>query len=149
MAKAEMTRASIPKSLLDARNSATAEFLSSDADQVATAFSARTNPKYNVVGVGLGHKIEKGKATKQHCVRFYVERKIPKQVIPKNFLLPEKVGGFPTDVIEFRPLPGICGRGQGTVPHPAGAPWMLDRVCVQWKGCRKRDGRHVRRRGGS
>jgi hypothetical protein len=113
MAKAEMTRASIPKSLLDARNSATAEFLSSDADQVATALSARTNPKYNVVGVGLGHKIEKGKATKQHCVRFYVERKIPKQVIPKNFLLPEKVGGFPTDVIESGRFRAFAGAVKG------------------------------------
>jgi hypothetical protein len=123
MAKSELTRTSIPKSLLDAKNSAAAEFLSSDAGELATAFLARPNPKHNVVGVGLGRKIVKGKATAQHCVRFYVERKIPKEAIPKDFMLPEKVGGIPTDVIEtgrFRAFAGAVKERSRTRPARPG-----------------------------
>ena len=109
MAKAGMTRVTIPKPLLDAKNSAAAEFLSPDTGEVLTAFLARPNPQHNVVGVGLGRKIVKGKASANYCVRFYVEKKLPKEAIPKEFMLPEKVGGIPTDVVEtgrFRAFAG-------------------------------------------
>ena len=52
MAKAGMTRVTIPKPLLDAKNSAAAEFISPDTSEVLTAFLARPNPQHNVVGVG-------------------------------------------------------------------------------------------------
>ena len=111
MPKDKLTRTSIPKSLLDAKNFAVAEFLLPDTDERAMAFAARTNPKHNVVGCGLGRKIVKGKLTGQHCVRFYVEQKAPKEAVPNDFMLPGKIKGLPTDVIEtgrFRAFAGAA-----------------------------------------
>jgi hypothetical protein len=113
MATLKLTRETISDSLLSAKNSAAAEFLSPNTAvaATATAFLAHSNPQHNVVGVGLGHKIVKGKVSSQVCVRFYVERKIPKQSIPSNFMLPAKYKGIPTDVIEtglFRAFAGAA-----------------------------------------
>lgn len=72
MPKDKLTRASIPKSLLNAKNFAVVEFLLPDTDEPAMAFAARTNPKHNVVGVGLGRKIVKGKLTAQPCVLAFI-----------------------------------------------------------------------------
>ena len=63
-----------------------------------TAPAARSDPKHNLMGIGIGHKLMKGKSTGDHSIRFYVERKLRK--VPKHFLLPEQVGGIRTDVIE-------------------------------------------------
>jgi hypothetical protein len=62
--------------------------------------AASTKPQHNVVGVGVGPKVKAGKRTTRLCVRFYVERKIPEGAIPDAFLLPKKIRGVPTDVIE-------------------------------------------------
>jgi len=97
----QMTKASIPKSLLDAKNLAVERFLAPEADDGGiVAFAARPNPKHNVVGVGVGRKIVNGKLTKATCIRFYVEKKIAKGAIPKEFMLPEQVNGIEADVIE-------------------------------------------------
>jgi len=50
MAKAGITRVTIPKPLLDAKNSAAAEFLSPDTGEVLTAFLARPNPQHKLAG---------------------------------------------------------------------------------------------------
>jgi hypothetical protein len=65
-----------------------------------TGFAALSDPKHNIVGIGIGHKLVKGKSTGDHAIRFYVERKIDKKVIPRNFRLPKRVGNVRTDVIE-------------------------------------------------
>ena len=52
------------------------------------------------MGIGIGRKFTKGKARTEQCVRFYVEMKIAKQAVPKDDLLPEQIGGIPTDVIQ-------------------------------------------------
>jgi len=46
------------------------------------AFAAHPRPQHNVVGVGVGRKIVKGRTTAQNCVRIYVEKKLPKAAIP-------------------------------------------------------------------
>ena len=112
MATSKLTRETISDSLRSAKELAVAEFLSSDtaAGATATAFLAHSNPRHNVVGVGIGRKVVKGKASSKVCVRFYVERKIPKQSIPDKFMLPAKYKGMPTDVIEtglFRAFAGV------------------------------------------
>jgi hypothetical protein len=72
-----------------------------------------------VVGLGIGPKIKGGEKMKEvpEAIRFYVERKINvKSDIMPQHLLPENVGGIPTDVIEtgrFRK----CG-GQSTPIQP-------------------------------
>src|SRR5437016_2662730 len=102
------TREQIPDALRAAKHEATAQYLKAEPRAVVAAFAAHPAPQHNVVGVGIGVKLVKGKPTAQHAIRFYVERKLAKEVIPREFWLPERVGGAPTDVIEtglFRALP--------------------------------------------
>jgi hypothetical protein len=42
----------------------------------------------NFVGVGIGHKEVKGKETKQRCICFYFEQKVPSKRVPSKFLVP-------------------------------------------------------------
>jgi hypothetical protein len=100
MAKSDLTRAAIPQSLTEAKASAVAAFLSTESIPELSALAARSDPKHNVVGVGLGHKMVRGKPTKELCVRFYVEKKLPKAALSRQHLLPDTVKGVPTDVIQ-------------------------------------------------
>lgn len=54
----------------------------------------------NVTGVGLGAKISKGERTETPSIRVYVKKKLPKSKLSKTQLIPEKINGIPTDVIE-------------------------------------------------
>lgn len=61
----------------------------------------------NVVGVGVGFKTTKGKETDRPSVVVLVERKLPKDALTPQALVPEELDGVPTDVIEvgrLRPL---------------------------------------------
>lgn len=104
-----LSKADIPEKLLHVKRVAAAELLSTTpALPRVTAFAISTQPSHNVVGVGIGYKVMKGKPTTKRCIRLYVDRKIAKEAIPKDFLLPPRINGVPTDVIEtgrFRALP--------------------------------------------
>lgn len=54
----------------------------------------------NVHAVGVGAKLTGGVATGELCVRLYVFRKLPKNLIAPVFRLPATFDGVPTDVIE-------------------------------------------------
>lgn len=58
-----------------------------------------------VTGVGVGEKISKGERTGKPCIRVYVKKKKPKSRLAKGQLVPESIGGVPTDVIEREFLP--------------------------------------------
>ena len=61
----------------------------------------------SVVGVGIGYKISGGKLTNRRAIRIYVDRKLPPDVVPQQFMLPEKIDGIEADVVEtgrFRAL---------------------------------------------
>jgi len=60
--------------------------------------------KPNVVGVGVGYKIRSGKITDEPAVMVYVTRKIPKQALRKEELVPEELDGVKTDVVEVGKL---------------------------------------------
>jgi hypothetical protein len=94
------SRKDIPTVLLDAKKSAIADFLTKETAEPLAAFAARPSPSHNVVGIGIGQKFINGKATDRHSIRFYVERKLPDRAIPKEFMLPARIGNIPTDVIE-------------------------------------------------
>ena len=51
-------------------------------------------------GVGLGHKYIKGKSTKQPAITVFVEKKLPAEEIPAEHIIPRKINGYDTDVIE-------------------------------------------------
>jgi hypothetical protein len=95
----KLSRISIPDKLVAAKRSAM-RYFSPKGTRALTGLTALSDPKHNVVGIGIGHKLVKGKSTGVHSIRFYVERKIDKRVIPKKFLLPKRVGNVGTDVIE-------------------------------------------------
>jgi len=94
-----------------AKSEASQRFLVPAKVRIFMAYAAATHPTLNVVGVGIGQKISDGKVTGQHCVRFYVARKLPKSALSGDALLPTKLDGVVTDVIEtgvFKALgPGI------------------------------------------
>jgi hypothetical protein len=95
----KLSRTSIPHKLIAAKQSAMKHF-SPKSTRALTATAARSDPKHNVVGIGIGHKLVKGKSTGDHSIRFYVERKLHRSIIPEDFLLPEQIDGIRTDVIE-------------------------------------------------
>lgn len=57
------------------------------------------DPAWNVVGVGIGEKLESGRATGAAAVRFLVRRKVSRRVIANTALMiPPEIDGIPTDV---------------------------------------------------
>ena len=91
----------IAKSLLAAKGAAVERFLGTGkAFTGLTALAVSTRPEHNVVGIGIGWKVTKGKTTARQCVRFYVERKVAEGSMPRAFLLPRTIRGMPTDVVE-------------------------------------------------
>src|SRR5947209_4852628 len=106
----------------EAKQAAAAEFLSAAAPSAAIHMLAiSTKPQQIVTGVGRGPKIENGVEAGEECLRFYVERKLPKEAIPLGNLLPEVYQGVPTDVIEsgrFRAGAGAQPGATAVFPGP-------------------------------
>ena len=85
----------------NAKKTAVAQFLSKAAPGPEfAALTASTSRRENIVGVGIGPKVTDGRLTKRLSIRFYVERKVAKGAVPKKDMLPAKIDGVPTDVIE-------------------------------------------------
>ena len=104
-----IAQAEIPENLLSAKHEAVTQLLGATKTvSRLTAFAASSHPDDNVVGIGIGYKITKGKPTTKRCVRIYVDRKIAETAMPKDFVLPPQIKGVATDVIEtgrFHRLP--------------------------------------------
>ena len=84
-----------------AKKTAVAEFLSKAAPGPEfAALTASTSHRENIVGVGIGPKVTDGRLTKRLSIRFYVERKVARGAVRKKDMLPAKIEGVPTDVIE-------------------------------------------------
>jgi hypothetical protein len=94
-------KAMITDKVIAAKQAAVQQFLTLETSPVAfRAMVASVAPEHNVVGVGIGRKFVKGKATAKTVVRLYVDKKIAASAIPKAHLLPEEINGVETDVIE-------------------------------------------------
>lgn len=77
----------------------------------------------NVVGVGAGFKTVRGKETDRPSVVVLVERKLPKDALAPQALIPEEVDGIPTDVIEVGRLRPLAKLGAGAVTNPG---WVAE-----------------------
>lgn len=66
--------------------------------------------KENVVGVGLGYKVEAGQRTDVHAISVLVERKLPYYMLKRSDLVPRSIDDVPTDVVEV-------GRIQAPPPY--------------------------------
>jgi hypothetical protein len=100
----------IPPKLLAAKESALKDYFSSIPLKGLMPFAARPNPQHNVIGIGLGRKLANGRLSAKHCVRFYVEKKLPKEAIPPADMLPDQVHGVVTDVIETGRFHAFAGQ---------------------------------------
>ena len=69
--------------------------LASSAIRAVTA-----DPQINVVGVGIGRKRVAGRLTATTCVRVYVKHKLAKVAMSAAALVPARINGVDTDVIE-------------------------------------------------
>ena len=83
-----------------AKLAAAAEFLSTEELPGFRTFTVSTIPLQNVTGIGRGPKISAGVDTGKECLRFYVERKLPRASISSSNMLPAEYQGVLTDVIE-------------------------------------------------
>ena len=96
-----LSRGNIPDQLLTAKRAASTQFLTAtQPPTLLSAFAVSTRPEDNVVGVGIGRKVTDGKVTDQSAIRIYVVRKVAKDAIPDDFLVPGAIGGVQTDVVE-------------------------------------------------
>src|SRR5687768_11942783 len=64
----------------------------------AFAVAASPKPEQNVVGVGIGEKIDGDMPTGILAVKFFVRRKYAENEMSKADLLPKTIGGLPVDV---------------------------------------------------
>ena len=95
-----MKSSEIPNELRNAKQQATEQLLISSERLARPTWAVRSDPDHNVVGVGVGRKVKRGRLLKRRCVRIYVERKIPREALPPNFVLPDVIEGVETDIIE-------------------------------------------------
>jgi hypothetical protein len=105
---------------LQAKQSAVQRYLTATVTAPSAAFAATSQPEINVVGIGVGHKAKKGVSTKELSVRFYVDHKLPANVVSSENMLPSEINGVPTDVVEtgrFRRLPGAAAAHAAANPN--------------------------------
>jgi hypothetical protein len=93
-----------PAQLIAAKEELSRKFFGDVSAESAIPSRNRTpltpEPRFNVVGVGIGAKLVKGRPTADLSVTLLVRRKFPKAELTEPFRLPQKVNGFPTDVVE-------------------------------------------------
>jgi hypothetical protein len=114
MADRPFARDEVPDRLRAAKEEAVRHYLFVDEMHLPrpryAAYAAISEPRHNVVGIGIGHKLIGGVLTGKHAVRFYVAHKLPKHLLPPGVLLPRKIGSVDADVIEtghFTSLPAV------------------------------------------
>lgn len=105
---------------------------SSQARPRIAAVAVSIRPEHNVVGIGTGFKYKEGRPQDKPSVRFYVERKYPRELIPPEFRLPETINdAVLTDVIETGRLRAFWSGG--VVPRRAPDP--TNRMRPAQPGC--------------
>jgi hypothetical protein len=111
--------------LLSAKKSWSARLLKSPRATGFQAFAAAASPapEQNVVGVGVGEKIDGDQPTGVLAVKFFVRRKFAPSDLTSKELLPKNIDGLPVDVEEaglFRPVrPKVAAK---KAPKPVGGP---------------------------
>ena len=64
----------------------------------------------NVVATGIGYKVTAGKRTDELCVVCSVAKKKPLAELSPRDLVPQKLDGLPTDVVETGPIRAFRSR---------------------------------------
>ncbi|MGH2620625.1 MAG: hypothetical protein ACRDHG_08665 [Anaerolineales bacterium] len=88
--------------------------------QVRERFKETLLRKPNVVGVGTGYKEIRGRRTTDLCVVALVRVKVPAAALAADELVPARVEGIPTDVVEVGILRALQTRTDRWRPAPGG-----------------------------
>jgi hypothetical protein len=100
-----LMREEIAEPLQAAKRRAVAEHLSRAGVRERGVLPGTTaNPRDNVVDVGDGLKLLKGKVTARQAVWHYVPQKLYTELARPEQRLPSVIGGVETDVVEVGPL---------------------------------------------
>ncbi len=76
--------------------------------------------KLNVNGIGIGHKIVKGKDTGELCLTVLVKKKLPSSELLKEDLIPQWLNNIPLDVLEVGEIHAFKARTDRWRPAPGG-----------------------------
>lgn len=96
----------------------------------------------NIVGVGIGDKMIDDHFTNERTVIVYVVAKAPKDEVQAEALVPEEIGGVPTDVVAIGELHALPFKGRYR-PAPCGVSIGHYRITAGTFGCLVRRGRSL------
>lgn len=91
-----------------------------DVSQVKEVQKSTILAKDNVVGVGVGYKVEGGRVTGERCIKVLVNRKIAPEGLSSEALVSREVNGVPTDVVQVGELRAQVDRTGRFRPAPGG-----------------------------
>jgi len=114
----------------------------SDVRQVTRAKEAHQGSllaRPNVVGVGVGLRQRAGRILDEVCVVALVRRKRAAGSLAAEAMIPQEVGGIPTDVLEVGDLRAQAARTDRWRPAPGGVSLGHYRVTAGTLGCIVRD----------
>lgn len=100
---------------------------------------ARLLGKSNVVGVGIGEKIKDGKRTGRTCLKVYVEKKIAKEKLSTQDLVPPLISEVETDVVEVGKIRPLASNRQRSRPARGGASIGHYKITAGTLGCLVKD----------
>src|SRR3989338_8989999 len=100
---------------------------------------ARLLEKRNVVGIGIGEKIKDGKRTGRTCLKVYVEKKVAKEKLSKQDLVPPIIAEVETDVVEVGKLRPLASNRQRSRPARGGASIGHYKITAGTLGCLVKD----------
>ncbi|MBI3616582.1 MAG: hypothetical protein HY211_08740 [Candidatus Omnitrophica bacterium] len=95
--------------------------------------------KSNVVGVGIGKKIKGGKRTGRACLKVYVEKKVAKERLSKQDLVPPWIAEVETDVVEVGKIRPLASNRQRSRPARGGASIGHYKITAGTLGCLVKD----------
>ena len=87
--------------------------------QVLRAASRELLTRANVVATGVGYKVSAGARTFDLSIVCSVSRKVPRALLAPGELVPPRLDGIPTDVIQIGPLRALQSRAGSYSPAPS------------------------------
>lgn len=72
------------------------------AERVLDKHGQRLRDRKGVIGCSIGYREVDGKRTSELCIKIHVEKKIEREKLRANQLLPKTIDGVPVDVVERR-----------------------------------------------
>jgi hypothetical protein len=110
-----------------------------EVKQAKEAHKEEILAKPNVVGVGVGYKIRGTDQTRELSIVTLVREKISKDGLDPEELIPRRVDGIPTDVIEVGDLWALQTPKERWRPAPGGVSLGHFRISAGTLGCIVRD----------